>query len=189
MDAKPSVEPPPEVSLDDYFKAWREEEAKLDLSDLRPQDALVFAIFWVLFAVVLWQFVTRYVLNDSAGWTEEIARYLLIGVTFVGAVTAMRKRSHIAVEAALVFAPPRVKHWLLVGVDGAVMLFSALMTWHSVVLADRTPGYMVSIDVSKSVLYWCTALAFAGMTLHAAIGFVRRLAGREDDKLHGLTID
>ena len=42
-------------------------------------------IFWVLGATVFYQFFTRYVLNDSAAWTEEIARYLLIAMVFVGA--------------------------------------------------------------------------------------------------------
>ena len=180
---------PDEVSLDDYFKAWRAEEEKVDLSDLSWWDAIVFAIFWMLFAIVAWQFFTRYVLNDSAGWTEEIARYLLIGVTFVGAITAMRKRSHIAVEAALVYMPPRGRYWMLVAVDASVAVFSIFMTYYSVVLAQRTPGYMVSIDVSKAVLYWCTMVAFAGMSIHACLGLWRRLRGREDTRLHGLTLD
>ncbi len=31
---------------------------------------------------VILQFVTRYILNDSLAWTEEIAIYALIGVAF-----------------------------------------------------------------------------------------------------------
>ncbi|HBS98909.1 MAG TPA: TRAP transporter small permease, partial [Citreicella sp.] len=43
---------------------------EIDLSDLRWQDGLVLAIFWILALVVFLQFFTRYVLNDSLGWTE-----------------------------------------------------------------------------------------------------------------------
>ena len=70
--------------MDALFEQWQEEESHVDLSDLRWSDALVFGIFWILFGVVFLQFFTRYVLNNSLGWTEEIARYLLILVTFVG---------------------------------------------------------------------------------------------------------
>jgi len=182
---------PPETDakLDHLFEEWREQEAHTDLSDLRPQDTIVFALFWALFGVVLLQFYTRYVLNASLGWTEEIARYLLIGVTFVGAVTAMRKGTHIAVEALLIYLPKEAKHWTLVTVDGLVALFCAGMAWYGYVLGERANQYMVSIDIPKSYIYWAVALALAGMAVHSAARFVRRLRRVEPDATHSLTLD
>lgn len=176
-------------STDRLFAEWQAEQEHVDLSDLRPVDGVVFLIFWALFGVVFLQFFMRYVMNDSPGWTEEIARYLLIGVTFVGAVTAMRKGSHISVEACLVFLPPQARHWLLVVVDFAVACFCGAMAWYAGILAQRAPGYMVSIDIPKSVIYWAVCVALAGMTIHAAIRLVRRLRRREDDQLHSLNLD
>src|SRR6476620_6593567 len=49
-----------------------------------PEDWLAFAVFWALGLIVFLQFFTRYVLNDSLAWTEEIARYGLMCVTFMG---------------------------------------------------------------------------------------------------------
>ena len=54
------------------------------------------------------QFFTRYVLNDSASWTEEIARYLLIGTVFVGAAIGVAKNNHIQVDLLYRYLPPRV---------------------------------------------------------------------------------
>ena len=48
---------------------------------------------------------------------------------------------------------------------------------------------MVSIDIPKSYMYWAVAAALAGVTVHAALRFVRRLRRREADAPHGLTID
>jgi TRAP-type C4-dicarboxylate transport system permease small subunit len=175
--------------MDTLFEQWQEEEAQVDLSDLRWFDVVVFAIFWALFAVVFLQFFTRYVLNNSLGWTEEIARYLLILVTFVGSVTAMRKGSHIAVEALLVFLPREARHWTLVAVDGLVALFCGAMAWYAYQLGALAPGYMVSIDIPKGYMYWLVSAALAGVTVHAAMRFVRRLRRREEDAPHGLTID
>ncbi|MGC1926883.1 MAG: TRAP transporter small permease subunit, partial [Pseudolabrys sp.] len=49
-----------------------------------PEDWLAFVIFWFLAFIVFLQFFTRYVLNDSLSWTEEIARYGLMWVVFIG---------------------------------------------------------------------------------------------------------
>ncbi|HEX2555279.1 MAG TPA: TRAP transporter small permease [Microvirga sp.] len=175
--------------MDAMFEEWQEQEAHVDLSDLRWSDIVVFGLFWALFAVVFLQFYTRYVLNDSLGWTEEIARYLLILVTFVGSIMAMRKGSHIAVEALLVYLPKEGKHWTLVAVDGLVALFCGAMAWYAYELGDRAPGYMVSIDIPKGYMYWCVAAALAGITVHAAVRFVRRLRRQEADATHTLILD
>lgn len=185
--AAPADEAQREVDV--LFEEWQEQEAHTDLSDLNWTDVLVFTIFWVLFAVVFLQFYTRYVLNDSLGWTEEIARYLLIMVTFVGSIMAMRKGSHIAVEALLVFLPAAAKHWTLVAVDGLVALFCGAMAWYAYQLGALAPGYMVSIDIPKGYMYWAVAAALAGITAHAAFRFVRRLRRREADVARTLTVD
>ena len=49
-----------------------------------PEDWLVFVLFWALAFIVFLQFFTRYILNDSLAWTEEIARYGLMWVVFIG---------------------------------------------------------------------------------------------------------
>ena len=47
---------------------------------------------------VILQFFTRYVLNDSFAWTEEIAIYALIVVVFLGASLCVRASRHIQVD-------------------------------------------------------------------------------------------
>lgn len=173
--AKPP--PPTDEATDALFKQWEEQETATSLGDLKPTDYVAFCFFWLLFGVVFLQFYTRYVLNDALGWTEEIARYLLIAVCFSGAVMAMRKGTHIAVEALLIYLPARARHVVHILIDATVAAFSALMAWSAVRLSLRTTQYMVSIDVPKSVLYWGVALAFAGITLHATLRLIRRLRG------------
>lgn len=180
---------PASTDIDVLFEQWEKEEAKVDLSDLRWSDSIVFIVFWVLFGVVFLQLVARYVFNDSPGWTEEIARYLLIGVTFIGSVLAMRKGTHIAVEAAFKYLKPNARHWLLVAIDATVMMFCGLMAWTAADLSMRTNQYMVTIEVSKSIVYWVVCASFVAMTFYAAVRLVRRLQGRESDAIHQLNIE
>src|SRR5436190_2023466 len=63
----------PKVMGDDEQFHATDEAVQLSGTPLEGWVAL--GIFWVLGATVFYQFFTRYVLNNSASWTEEIARY------------------------------------------------------------------------------------------------------------------
>jgi TRAP-type C4-dicarboxylate transport system permease small subunit len=144
----------------------RAEEAALDLSDVQWDDAPAFLLFWALAGVVFTQFFTRYVLNDSLGWTEEIARYLLIGVTFIGCMMAVRKGSHIAIEVFYIFVPRGLRRIVSTFVDVSLIGIYGWFTWLCTKLAMRTFSMMVSLDLPKSVIYWTVAAGFAGMTYY-----------------------
>ncbi len=63
-----------------------------------PENWIAFVLFWALAFIVFLQFFTRYILNDSLAWTEEIARYGLMWLAFIGGAVVTRKKTHIAVE-------------------------------------------------------------------------------------------
>lgn len=137
------------------------------LTTYAVEDWAGFAFFWALAVIVFLQFFTRYILNDSLAWTEEIARYLLTAVTFVGAATATRKHSHIFVEFFYVYLHPRVAFALSTLVDLMVVFFYGLCT----LLAWRVANvmqfqFMVVFDrVPLAVVYYIVTIGFAAMTL------------------------
>ena len=70
---------------DDFgFHLEEKPDPPFEWSEFGLEDWPAFLVFWGLTVIVFLQFFTRYVLNDSFGWTEEAARYFLIGTTFVG---------------------------------------------------------------------------------------------------------
>ena len=169
---------------------WAEEEA-VELGDLRPEDGLVLIVFWGLAVVVFLQFFTRYVLNSSLGWTEEIARYLLIVVTFLGAAMAVRKRSHIAVEFLYHYVGPAGRHRLALAVDALTCAFYGVAASLTGALALRTKQLMSSVDLSKSLIYWAVCLGLCGMTVYAARNLVHRWRSppSDEDMPHSLLTD
>ena len=88
----PPMSEPKIMGDDGQFHATDE---AIDLSGTTPEAWVALVFFWMLGATVFYQFFTRYVLNNSAAWTEEIARYLLIACVFTGATIGVIKNNHI----------------------------------------------------------------------------------------------
>ena len=100
------------------------EDAEVEIEHY-PEDWLAFALFWALGFIVFLQFFTRYMLNDSLAWTEEIARYGLMCVTFIGGAMVTRRNSHIAVVLLPNLLPAWPRAVLLALVDLVTLGFLA----------------------------------------------------------------
>ncbi len=59
-------------------------------------------------AVVLLQVVSRYLPIPTPPWTEELARYLMIYMAFIGTSTGIRKWNNISVDFLLMKLPPKI---------------------------------------------------------------------------------
>ena len=144
------------------------EDEVVDLSPYRFEDWFAFVIFWVLAVVIFYQFFTRYALNDSASWTEEIARYLLIAVAFVGAAINVRKNNHIQVDFFYRLMPPAMTRPLSTGVDVLRILFFGYCIWLTVALMRKIGGSrMAIIDWPIGILYAFVLFGFVLMTWRA----------------------
>jgi TRAP-type C4-dicarboxylate transport system permease small subunit len=144
------------------------EDAEVNIEHY-PEDWLAFAVFWALAAIVFLQFFTRYVLNDSVSWTEEIARYGLIWITFVGAIMVTRRNSHIAVVLLPNLLPAWAGRVLLALVDLAVLGFLGLLAYFSVLIVGRMQlQRMTVVDLPMSWVY-------AAVVLGCCLMLVRQL--------------
>ncbi len=59
---------------------------------------LVSFLLVVLAILVVLQVTTRFVINIPLSWTEELAKYLMIYIVFLGSGLAMRHNQHIAID-------------------------------------------------------------------------------------------
>lgn len=121
---------------------------------------------WALFFVVGLQFFTRYVLNNSFGWTEEIARMLLIVLTYLGAIVCARKNSHIRVDLLVDLLPAKSRRRIIRTIDLISAVFFLFLSWTAMQFALVTRLRMSSIDVPKSAIFWICAFSLLLMALH-----------------------
>jgi TRAP-type transport system small permease protein len=120
-----------------------------------PEDWLAFALFWALAFIVFLQFFTRYVLNDSLSWTEEIARYGLMSLAFIGGAAVTRKKSHIAVELlSNLMKPGPLRSALLALVDFVTLGFMGLLAYFSLTIIERMHAQTMTVfELPMSIVY------------------------------------
>ena len=156
----------PKVMGDDGNFHATDDEVDLSSTPVEAWAALVF--FWLLGITVFYQFFTRYVLNDSAAWTEEIARYLLIACVFVGAAIGVAKNNHIQVDFFFKFMPSKIARAMSTLTDVLRTAFFAaavVMTWQ---MMQKLGSYkMTIIDLPMNIVYSVCMLGFAAMFLRS----------------------
>jgi TRAP-type C4-dicarboxylate transport system permease small subunit len=166
MSQAPDIDSGPKVMGDDgQFHAVDEE---VDLSGTPVEGWVALLFFWALGLTVFYQFFTRYVLNDSASWTEEIARYLLIATVFTGATIGVAKNNHIQVDFFYRFMPALLSRWMALFVDVVRIAFFGAATGLTFQMMQKLGSYkMTIIDLPMNIVYGVVMAGFAAMFLRA----------------------
>ncbi len=143
------------------------------------EDGAVIIFFILIFIILFLQFFTRYVLNNSLGWTEELARVLLICLCFLGAVVNARKKSEICLEVAKDRLPEKIHEKLdifIVRPITTIIYFwlAMLMTLYT----TKARQYLSSIEISKKYIIALVAFSFFLMALHSLSQWITLLKKR-----------
>lgn len=88
---------------------------------------LLVALMAVAVLNVLWQVFTRFVIDAPSGFTEELARYLLIWIGIVGSAYAVGTQSHLALELLPERLDGRRLHQLRIVIEVCVLIFALLV--------------------------------------------------------------
>ncbi|MFC7610277.1 TRAP transporter small permease [Teichococcus aestuarii] len=149
---------------------------------MAPEDWAGFALFWAMSGIVFLQFFTRYILNDSLAWTEEIASYMLMVLTFWGSALAARRGSHIAVEFLLDALPAAARRWARLAVALVAAGFFALccvLCWQVAEAMLFQP--MVAIEVPLAYVYYGILGGLVLTTLRTALHALARFRAGEPE--------
>lgn len=168
-----------QITADEIAHTFEEEATpKVDLGIYAFEDWVALVIFWVMALAVFLQFFTRYVLNDSYAWTEEIATYCLIGVVFIGASMCVRLSRHIQVDLIYRYLPHGVARTLSSAIDLIRIAFfgyAVKLVWVYIqIIGDES---MTTINFPKNYVYYAVLLGFVLMfarSLQVALQHLRQ---------------
>lgn len=94
----------------------------------RAVRIVLIAMVVVMTVLVIMQVLLRYLFSSAFSWTEEIARYLMIWVSFLGAGLALQQGLHIGVEALIMRLSSRGRRRVSLVSKAAVLVFLIVLT-------------------------------------------------------------
>lgn len=90
----------------------------------RILEIILVVIACVLVIDVLWQVFSRYILNSPSSFTDELAGYLLIWVSLLGAAYVVGKKEHLAIDLLLQKSSPARRRVLEIIIRSLIMGFA-----------------------------------------------------------------
>lgn len=103
----------------------------------RCTEIVIMVLMAILVGIVVAGVFFRYVLGSSISWSEELGRYLMIWLGFLGASLALQQGLHVGVELLVQWVPPRVATWLRGLARGAVAGFLLVVIGYGIFLVSN----------------------------------------------------
>ena len=90
----------------------------------------LFGIGMSMTVIVAVQVFFRYVLNQSLFWSEELARYLLVWLSFLGASVAYRRKAHPGIDILQAKMPVKLQQLAAITVHiASLSLFTVMIVY------------------------------------------------------------
>lgn len=144
------------------------------------------AVFVVLLLDVLWGVFTRYVMGDQARWTEELARFLMVWLAFLGAALAYTRQQHLGVDILVARMDPQARRISLLVEHAVVFLFAVLVLGYGgggLFLERHASGQtMPALGILKAWQYFCVPVSGVLIGLIAMGHFMETLVSKSGDK-------
>ena len=150
----------------------------------RALKAVIALCLAVMVVLVFGNVVLRYVFNSGITVSEELSRWLMVWLTFLGAIVALREHAHLGVDTLVRALPASGKRICFV-LSYSLMLFADWLllsgSWKQIIITagDRAPATNLSVG-----LFYGAGLVFgiwAGVILIYDLFRVLTGAASEDD--------
>lgn len=132
----------------------------------------------VTFATLCLQVFSRFVFQIPVTWTEELSRYLMIWIAFIGASLAVRHQQLIRIEVILSFLPRGMQVAVQLAAALVTLVFCAVVFYYGlelieVVKIQTSPALHVPMSIPYSAIPVGCLLIF----FNTVAGFLGSLKG------------
>lgn len=139
----------------------------------RALAAFLIGLMSLMVLTVSWQVATRYLLNSPSSYTEELATYLLIWISLLGAAYALRVRAHLGLDIVVRRLSTNRQRTMRIVAHAAIVVFSLVVLvfgggWLVYVTLDLNQ-LSAAFQVPVGYVYLALPLSGLLMTYYSAV--------------------
>lgn len=127
------------------------------------KGALV-ALMAAMAIVIILQVFSRYVLGQSIPWTEELGRYLLIYMTFIGSSVAVYERAHLKVDFLILKLPIAVQKVISIVTNLLLIIAAGCLLFYGDKFTSLSAG-TISPALEQSMAWIYASMPIAGLLM------------------------
>lgn len=117
--------------------------------------------------------VLRTFFNSGLTWSEELARYLFVYVTYIGAISAMRANGHLGVDTLISRVKPRVQMAMyLISQTMIAALMCILVQGAYKMVIQNTQSRTAALGIPYSVLYFAGIITGISIAILAVANII-----------------
>ena len=151
---------------------------KLDNTLARCEGWALISFVVVMTIVVLLQVIYRYLLMQPLHWSEELARYLFVWISILGAALSVHRRGHFGMDFFFKMLPLRWRPsfasfiFLLMGIVVMVLLVQGI------ILVQKTADQQSpAMEISMGWAYASVPVGAALMAVHLLVIILKEARG------------
>ena len=107
-----------------------------------------------MFIIVGSNVFSRFVLNNSLGWADELARFIFIWISFLGAVMAYGTDDHVGLNFVIAKIPSaKVQNIISIISDLFIMSVLAIITYYGYIVATSATNVSPALYIPMTLVY------------------------------------
>lgn len=154
----------------------------------RLEESILVILLVVMLGVIFTATVGRFTKIITIKWAEELARYCMIWIVFIGIIIGARKGEHFAVTALDMFLPKKAMNVIKIIATLFVDGFCFFAAYYGVkILSSQIKGGQVtpSLQIPMWIVYSIIPFGLAMMAIRYTIRTYKDITGKDLEREDG----
>ena len=138
----------------------------------------------IMTVIVFIQVVMRYVFSNSLSWSEELARFIFLWLSWIGASYAVKERSHFRVEMFANMIHGASRKYFECFILLIWFIFSLFLTWYGtelILFLHDSGQFSAAMEIPMTIPYASVPVGCGLMSIRLLIEMYKIFAGKENE--------